>query len=161
MVLLCKGTNKQAKSQNYSCLFRRKLPGRKNMAQGIGSRSTEHRPTLHVASAYAPRSIGLRSTLCKPLPQQGRKKGALVKANAPVGGGFPESPGQPEDLSLLSILSALKTPITPSSLNAQSTPIIPIPLPALLASAVSSLLPLPECWATASNRLRAAPLRRG
>ena len=92
MVLLCKGTNKQAKSQNYSCLFRRKLPGWKNMAQGIGSRSTEHRPTLHVASAYAPRCIGLRSTLCKPLPQQGRKKGALVKANAPVGGWVPGKP---------------------------------------------------------------------
>ncbi|MBR4515837.1 MAG: hypothetical protein IKO60_00415, partial [Bacteroidaceae bacterium] len=29
--------------------------------QSIGSRSTLHRLTLHVASAYAPRSIGLRS----------------------------------------------------------------------------------------------------
>ena len=33
--------------------------------RSIGLRSTEHRPTLHGASAYAPRSIGLRSTLCQ------------------------------------------------------------------------------------------------
>ena len=33
-----------------------------------GLRSTEHRPTLHGASVYAPRSIGRHSVLCKTAP---------------------------------------------------------------------------------------------